>query len=118
MTVRWTMCKSRVELCQHSGMITCLKIGMLRIDKLVRETNNVKLDMDLSRVIALSIFIAYFLLILTFFAIIVTSIRSSHGSKESKPLEITVYIFGLLAAVSFGHTWFCEYRIKLHECEI
>lgn len=56
-------------------------------------------------VLALSIFSSYFLIILGVFTAILLSFpkgqRKSNGPK--------IILFGALAAMSFAHTWYCEF---------
>jgi len=59
--------------------------------------------LDLSRLSAFAIFVSYFLLIIGLFCLIVANLPRSNRQNG---IPVAVYIFGVLAVVSFVHTWY------------
>jgi hypothetical protein len=68
-----------------------------------------------SELVALSIFVSYFVLILSLFALIVHSLWRKHNQqlKQQERRGTSVSLFSCLAIASFGFTWYCEHKYVL-----
>lgn len=64
---------------------------------------------ELSRLLALGIFVSYFLVIIGLFTLILTSWPRSTARNGT---AAAVRIFCVLTAISFAHTWYCESHIQ------
>lgn len=69
------------------------------------------MEVSLSRLLALGIFSAYFLIIIGLFYRILANLLSQ--PKRNGP-QIAVYTFAALALTSFAHTWYCELQINVY----
>jgi hypothetical protein len=68
-----------------------------------------------SELVALSIFVSYFVLILSLFVLIVHSLWLKHSQQLQlqERRGIPVSLFSCLAIASFGFTWYCEHKYVL-----
>lgn len=66
--------------------------------------------MTRKELLALSIFVSYFLLIVGLFALIIHSLwrRWKVSNLDNNNAKL-VHVFSLLATASLVHTWYCEY---------
>ena len=65
--------------------------------------------MDSAHLLAVLIFVSYFLVILALFTLLLRSLPS----RKSHHNGLAIYAFSFLTVASFAHTWFCKLLLTL-----